>query len=178
VPSMADGGPPIDPKELRPLHYSAGLCLHACQQLEYDLKYLVWLAATARIANFTSEEATDLIEGRNRKTLGQVLSLLRQRGVRFSPSGEADLARGLAERNRFVHGFLIEQAESIIDPRIRPGVVREIRAIRKAVLQADSFLRLFIPGLQAATGLEPATFEAELAAEARALNATVGDAGS
>ena len=175
---MAEAGPPIDPKELRPLYYVAGLCLQACQQFEYDLKYLVWLAATARIAAFTPEEATDLIEGRNKKTLGQVLSLLRQRGVTFSPGGEADLARGLDERNRFVHGFLIEQTESIIDPRLRPGVRREIRAIRKAVRRADSFLRLFIPGLQAATGLEPATFEAELAAEVRALNGSISDAES
>ena len=61
--------PPIDPKELKPLMYWAGLSLHACQQFEYNIKFLLIVMAETGFGKISMLAAVPIIEEQDKKTL-------------------------------------------------------------------------------------------------------------
>ena len=63
-------------------------------------------------------EAIAIIENENKKTLGQVLTLLRER-VKLSDGWADNLTRGLDARNRFVHLTLCGNERTRTGPRRR-----------------------------------------------------------
>jgi hypothetical protein len=166
---------PIDPKTLKPIMYWAGLTLHACQGLEYGLKVLLVAMAELGFGGFAVGEATDIIEDRTKRTLGQVLRTLQQ-SVRISDGWRTTLEQALAARNRFVHGFLIESVERMADPATRPDVLADIKRIRSTVLEGDRTLRQMLETIFAYGGSDFGTLMAEVDAEVRRLN-TAGEAG-
>ena len=164
----------IDPEHLKPLFYWAGLTLHACQQLEYGAKLLVVTMAELGFGGFKLADAIAIIEDEKKKTLGEVLRYLRQR-VTLSDGWVASLEQGLDARNRFIHGFLIDSAERIVDPSTRPDVVRDVKEIRKLVLSADSAVRQILETLHTYSGVEWQRQQQQWAAEVRAMNEAPGE---
>ena len=82
--------------------YWLGLTFHTCHQLEYGVKTVLVTMAGMGFGGLDLAEAIAIIENENKKTLGQVLTLLRER-VKLSDGWADNLTRGLDARNRFVH---------------------------------------------------------------------------
>jgi hypothetical protein len=99
--------PPIDPEVLKPYFYWLGLTFYSCHQLEYGVKTVLVTIADMGFGGFDLGEMIAIIEDEKKKTLGQVIELLRQR-IRLSDGWANSLATGLDARNRFVHRFLSE----------------------------------------------------------------------
>jgi hypothetical protein len=167
---MTEKSHPIDPEDLRDLYYWSGLCLQQAQTIEYGLKLLLWTLSSIGMQGVSLSDATDIIEDRNKKTMGQALTLLRKHG-RFDSPSEKLLLDALRARNTFIHGFLIESVERVMDPELRPGVVAEIKALRKTIRAGDKVVREFIAELHRSAGLDPDETQAEFEEELRSLNA-------
>lgn len=167
--TMPDTKPPIGPKELKPLMYWAGLSLHACQQFEYGIKFLLVVMAETGFAKVAMPDAVAVIENRDRKTLGQLLKLLK-RTVTISDGWLDALEGGLSARNNIIHRFLIENTDRIVDPETRPGAVAELKKLRKLVLAGDRAVREMIETVYASRGIDWQAMEHSFREEARALN--------
>lgn len=69
---------PINPEDFKPIMYWSGLTLHACQQIEYGLKLILVTMAASGFGNFDPEDAIAIIEDEKKRTLGQVLGILKR----------------------------------------------------------------------------------------------------
>jgi len=163
--------PPIEPDELKPLFYWAGLALFACQRLEYGVKVLLVAMADFGFGGFRLDDAIAIIEDEKKKTLGQILLDLQKR-VKISEGSTASLEEGLKSRNRFIHGFLTDSTERITNPAQRDEVVADIKAIRKQVLAGDCAVRQILEALFAWRGLDWNKLHEQCANEVRAMNAS------
>ena len=117
-------------------------------------------------------EMTAIIEDEKKKTLGQALELLRQRG-RMSDGWTNSLAAGLDARNRFVHRFLSEVHERVLNPSTRGDVIAEVKAIRRVILEADRAVQQILETLFSHAGLDWPQLLSQLAEEVRAMNEPV-----
>lgn len=160
--------PPIDPNELKPLFYWAGLTLHGCQLLEYGVKVLLVTMGELGFGGFRLDEAISIIEDERKKTLGQVLRCIRER-VTFSEGWASSLEEGLRSRNRFIHGFLSDSTERIVDPATRAQVITDIKAIRLTVLSADKSVRQILETLFVYAGLNWDNLNQQWTDEVRAI---------
>jgi hypothetical protein len=161
--------PPINPEELKRLYYLCGLTLSMAQQIEYGFKYVLWLLTDRGVIKFDPERATDLMEGRAKLTLGQVLKVLGEH-VSFGDEVAEIFKTALDARNRFVHSFLIDHTDEIADPATRDGVITEIKGIRKCMLEGDKVIQVAIAELLRAYGLDFDSFQKQFADEIRAKN--------
>ena len=144
--------PVVDPEQLKPFFYWAGLTLHACQQLEYGAKVLLVTMADLGFDGFELADAVAIIEDQKKKTLGEILRHLRQR-VTLGDGCAASLEQGLHARNRFIHGFLTSH-RGRGDPLTRNDVIADIKAIRRVVLSADGAVRQILESLYTYAGLD------------------------
>jgi hypothetical protein len=167
---MVSTAPPIDPEDLKPIMYMAGLSLHACQQFEYAVKFLLFNIASAGLGSTSVEEAVAIIEDEKKKTLGQLLSLLRQH-VAIGAEVSASLEAGLDARNEIAHRFLAENGERMADPATRPAVLVELKRLRKKVLAGDAAVREIVRLVLSLRGIDIDAFTHEFHEELRAPNA-------
>lgn len=165
---------PIDPEQLKPFFYWAGLTLHACQQLEYGAKVLLVTMAELGFGGFEVADAVAIIEDEKKKTLGEVLRHLRQR-VPLGDGWAASLEEGLYARNRFIHGFLTNSIERVADPSTRNDVIADMKAIRRVVLSADGAVRQILETLYTYSGLDWQHLNQQWAEEVRAMNELPGE---
>jgi hypothetical protein len=161
--------PPIGPSDLKPLMYWAGLSLHACQQLEYSVKFLLVVMAEVGFGGISMREAVAIIEDQDKKTLGQLLNLLKQR-VTISKGWSSALQAGLEARNEVIHRFLIENVERTVDPITRPEVLAALKQLRKTVLAGDQAVREIIETLSPLLPFDFAAMTRRLDEEVRARN--------
>ncbi|MBI2918371.1 MAG: hypothetical protein HYY01_10310 [Chloroflexi bacterium] len=165
---------PIDPDDLKPLFYWAGLTLHACQQLEHGTKVLLVTMAEFGFGGFRLDDAIAIIEDEQKKTLGQILEHLQQR-VKISEGWSTSLKEGLRSRNRFIHGFLTDSIERVVDPATRDEVIADVKAIRRVVLDGDHAVRQMLETLFAYGGLDWKRLNEQWADEVRAMNRPAND---
>ncbi len=161
--------PPIDPEALKPYFYWLGLAFHSCHQLEYGVKTVLVTMADMGLGGFDLGEMIAIIEDEKKKTLGQVLKLLRER-VSLSDGWENSLTTGLESRNRFVHRFLSEVDERVANPSTRADVITEVKAIRRVVLKADRIVQQILEALYDHAGLNWQQLRAQWAEDIRAMN--------
>jgi uncharacterized protein YutE (UPF0331/DUF86 family) len=161
---------PIDPEDLKPYFYWVGLTFYSCHQLEYGVKTVLVTMADMGLGGFDVAEMIAVIEDEKKKTLGQVLTLLRQR-VTLSDGWATSLSKGLDARNRFVHRFLSEASDRVASPSTRPEVIAELKAIRKVVLEADRATQQILETLYAHVGLDWHQLRAQCVEDVRAMNA-------
>lgn len=152
---------PISPEDLREFFYRCGLTLAAAQRLEYGLKFLLWLLADRGLIDVTRDEATAIIEDTAKKTTGQVLRLL-DRHVTLDADERNCVEEALAARNCFVHHFVIDSGEALVDPRAREAKVTEVKEMRRLLLKADEIFRAKIAPLFDAYGLNWEAFNERL----------------
>lgn len=161
---------PINPEDLKRLHYWSGLALLTAQHLEYGFKYLLWMLAERGIIAFDPESATDLMENRAKLTLGQLLKTLGEH-VTITDEVAEPFKKALDARNRFIHGFLVDRTDEIADPLKRNGVIREIKEIRATMLDGQEIIQNGIRQLIRLYGVELDDLQRQLHDEIRALNA-------
>jgi uncharacterized protein YutE (UPF0331/DUF86 family) len=161
--------PPIDPESLKPYFYWLGLTFHSCHQLEYGVKTVLVTMADMGFRDFDLGEMIAIIEDEKKKTLGQVLELLRQR-VRLSDEWANSLTTDLDARNRFVHRFLSEVDDRVANPSTRADVIAEVKAIRKVVLEADRAVQQILETLYNHAGLNWQELRSKWAEDIRARN--------
>jgi len=166
--------PPIEPEKLKPLFYWAGLTLHACQQLEYGAKVLLVTMAELRFGGFQLPDAIAIIEDEQKKTLGQILRKLRQR-VDISEGWITSLEEALRSRNRFIHGFLTDSIERVVNPATRDEVIADVKAIRRTVLDGDRAVSQMLETLFAYGGLDWEQLNEQWADEIRTMNCPAHD---
>ena len=162
--------PPIDPEDLRPYFYWLGLTFHTCHQLEYGVKTVLVTMADMGFDGFDLGEMIAIIEDEKKKTLGQVIELLRRR-VTLRDGWAITLTTGLEARNRFVHRFLSEVNGRVADPSTRADVIAEVKAIRKVVLEADGTVQQILEALYDHAGLNWQELRAKWAEDIRKINA-------
>jgi hypothetical protein len=161
--------PPIDPEALKPYFYWLGLTFHSCHQLEYGVKTVLVTMADIGFGGFELNETIAIIEDEKKKTLGQVLQLLRQR-VSLSDEWADSLNRGLEARNRFVHRFLSEVDDRLANPSTRGDVIAEVKAIRRVVLESDRVVQQILETLYDHAGLNWQELRSQWAEDVRAMN--------
>lgn len=161
--------PPIDPETLKPYFYWLGLAFHSCHQLEYGVKTVLVTMADMGLGGFELGEMIAIIEDEKKKTLGQVLQLLRQR-VSLSDQWADSLTTGLDARNRFVHRFLSEVDDRLANPSSRGDVIAEVKAIRRVVLEADRVVQQILEALYDHAGLNWQELRSQWAEDIRAMN--------
>jgi hypothetical protein len=166
-PAMEDR--PIDPEVLRTYFYWLGLTFHSRHQLEYGVKTVLVTMADMGFGGCDLSEMIAIIEDDKKKTLGQVLDLLRQR-VTLSEGWANSPSIGLEARNRFVHRFLSEVDDRVADPNTRADVITEIKAIRALVLQADRAVQQILETLFEHAGLNWQALRSEQAEHIRKMN--------
>ena len=159
----------IDWKLLQPFFYWAGVCLYRCQVFEYGLRYLIYLLVRNGMSRVTPEQALSTIELRDKKTAGQLFGWMKDSGVKVDPESEEAIRTGLAARNEFIHGFLVNN-DAMPDPEKRAALIKEMRGLRKKVEAADAKLRLFVGMLEKVMGFDSEASLKELREEARRLN--------
>jgi hypothetical protein len=161
--------PPIHPTELERLHRWCGIALMTAQQIEYGVKYLLWMLSERGIIQYDPDRATNLMEGRSKLTLGQVMKVLGEH-VTISDDVAETFRRALEARNRFIHGFLVDRTELIADPSTREGVIDEIKAIRRCMLDGDKVIQTGVSQLMKLYGVDFDKFQKDLMDEVRAQN--------
>lgn len=166
---MSDTKPPIDPKDLKPLMYWAGLSFQACQQFEYGIKLLLVVMAETGFGKTSMPEAVAIIEDQHKKTLGQLLRLLKEK-VTISEGWSAVLEAGLDARNNIIHQFLLDNTERIVDPGTRPAVLADLKQLRNSVLAGDQTAREIIKMIYAYQGIDFAEMNRGFWEEVQALN--------
>jgi hypothetical protein len=142
---------------------TAGRSLYACQQLEYGLKVVMYMVGAAGLASIPAVQASAVVEGRAPKTLGQVFAAIRKH-VTLSDGWTELIETGVAARNTIIHGFLVHNAERLIEPESRSVVIGELKVLRAQVLAADSAVRQILETLYSVLGirLDDLFLEAEL----------------
>ncbi len=164
----------VDPEELKPIMYFAGLSLHACQQIEYSLKFLLFNMASAGIGSTTVEQAVAIIEDQDKRTLGQLLALLRQH-VTIEERVAVSLASALEARNEVAHRFLVSNTQRIADPAQRPVVLNELKQLRNRILAGDGSVREIVNMVLAFRGIDIQELTKQFTEELSALNASKAD---
>ena len=127
-------------ERLQPVYFEAGATLYAAQVLEYGLKLLIFLLSHQRRVSMEYDEAERILDGNDKKTLGQLLSVLAREGV-LTEAAQTSLNQAVEPRNRFVHTFLTDNAYRFLEGRERDAVIAEIRAVRRLMQQADADVR-------------------------------------
>lgn len=143
----------MNQKGFESIFYWSGLTLHACQQLEFGLKVVLVAMAEAGFGDFAHEDVIAIVEDEKKRTLGQVLSSLKRK-VRISDGWLNALERALEVRNRFIHGYLVDEAENIVNPVTRGDVLDEIKSFRRAILSGDTVVRQILETMLEFQGID------------------------
>ena len=147
---------------LQPLYFEAGAALHDCQGFEYGIALLLFYFGRWGTNGIDPSKISLILDNKDKKTAGQLISLLKQR-LEVSNGIEAALDKALSARNLLIHRVFIDNVERIPDAQTRAVLVKEIRALRRTVRQADAMLRPFIMGLgEVLDGVDAKVFEAEV----------------
>ena len=125
---------------LAPLYFEAGAGLYDSQTLEYGISLLLFLLSDRGLIEFAVDDARAIIEGEKKKTIGQVLHIVKQH-VTISSEWDATIQEGLQGRNRLVHGYLINNIENFLEEDKREQLIKEVRAMRRAIQAADKAVR-------------------------------------
>lgn len=133
-------------KALRDLYFEAGAGLFDCQHFEYGIKVLIYVLSQQQFWSYDLHAAEKILEGRSKKTLGALIQILRDQGF-LDEDIEKLLTDALAARNNLIHNYLSDNAERMILEMERKQMVREIRAFRRVIQQADRAIGKVIEGM-------------------------------
>jgi len=116
-----------DPKEL---YAFFGLASYNVQLLEQGITNLLVGLRITRRETPTWDEVSKLYDTADRKTLGQMLSSVRQLSP-FDPKLENRIDEALKKRNYLMHCFFVEHAEDLLS---EPGKRKMIDELRKTIV--------------------------------------------
>jgi len=149
---------------LRPLMFEAGAALLDCQHMEHGLALLLFHLSRLGFTVLTPEETFRIMDNQDKKTLGQLIHLLKKHTT-VSPGIETALAEGLSARNIIVHRVLADNVEMFPKPETRAQLIKEVRRLRRKVRDADKILNPFIEAFSAALdGVQREKMEEEIKA--------------
>ena len=94
-----------------------------------------------------------------RKTLGALIVSLRNSGLRVPADLQGDLGRSLDQRNRLVHSFFRERAESWFQPDGRRAMAEELGQMREQFRKTDRALHEVTESLRKARGIPDSVVE-------------------
>lgn len=156
-------------KILGPLYLQAGAALFDCQSFEYAIALLLFHFSRLGVGGLNSNKLMAILENDDKKTLGQLIFMLRQ-NLKVSDGIEEALSDALSSRNNLIHRFLVDNVEKFIEEDDRQQLIKEIRQLRRKIQKADKMLRPFISAFgEAMDGFNIAEFHAE--AKSRFLSA-------
>lgn len=141
---------------LEPLLLAAGAGLLDCQRFEYGLGLLLLYLGRLGGDNVSVDRTRAILDGDERSTAGQLLSLVRKK-LEISPEASEILSRGLRSRNRLIHRFLIQNFGRLMEAQGRKEVASELDSLRVDVQAAEHLLRPLVGKL--AAQLDGLTFE-------------------
>jgi hypothetical protein len=171
---MAEKVEPAVADLFRDVYHAAGHCLAVAQALEFDLKFLLWVLASAHVIAIPLESAVAMMEGQDKQTLGQLLRTV-QKHVPFSAQDEVVLKKALSTRNAFIHGYLSDHAEQLVSPDGRAGMIAEVKAMRRAIAEGEKVVRRLIDELLNSFGFDPSAAQTGLLDEMRRLSVAASD---
>ncbi len=151
-------------RETREVYALAGLALYCAQCLEHETVNALALLALLRRrlskpATTPQEEteyesyADSVWDQAFRKTLGGLVQSLRKSGLRVPIDLEDDLRRSLDARNRLVHSYFRDRAESWFTPAGRRVMADELAATREQFTRTDRALHELTQPIRAARGI-------------------------
>lgn len=126
----------LDPEEFRDLTQAAGSTLVVSQSFENGMKLILYCLCEKKIIDFSLEKALEIIEYRQRKTLGQIFGVVKHK-LNVNESDLGVLNDAVERRNYFIHSIIHENITRIINPSSRIDVITEILEIRSLLLTAD-----------------------------------------
>jgi hypothetical protein len=148
---------------LQPLFFEAGAALMDCQTLEYGVALLLYHFALHGISGLDLKALARVMENQDKKTLGQLVSMLKK-SVKISSGIEDALKEGLDARNLIIHRILADNVESFPYPEKRRALIKEIRRLRRKIGAADEILRPFIMYFSSLVGVDQDKMEKEVRA--------------
>jgi hypothetical protein len=131
--------PQIRPAECTSLMDAAGAALLACQALEDRVKQWLFILAQKELIETAPDRATEILEGRDKKSLGQIIGILHADG---GVTDEA-LQNALVARNELIHHFFQKNSARMEAPFVQPDTLRDFRALLDAVLWAEQTVSIW-----------------------------------
>lgn len=134
---------------LAPLLFEAGAALLDCQGFEYSMGLLLFHFSRLGAEGLNPNRLFAIMEDRDKKTAGQLLSMIRKH---CGPSTEiiTALEEGLHARNHLVHRILIYNIERFADQKQRQEVIAAIRDLRSKIQKAAMTINPFVKTLSLA----------------------------
>jgi hypothetical protein len=114
---------------LDPIYLEAGNALYDCQQFEYTVAYLLFQLSRIGIPDIDKSSIKLILDGDSKKTAGQLVKMLKCH-VSLGSDIDNTLEKALADRNYFIHKFLIKNVERMFSHIERPKLVLELQSLR------------------------------------------------
>ncbi len=125
--------PQIKPAECASLMDAAGAALLASQALEDRVKHWLFVLAQEGLSDTDPNRATEILEGRDKKSLGQIIGILHADGG----VDDKALQDALGARNELIHHFFQKNCARMEDPSTQAEALREFTALLDLVLWAE-----------------------------------------
>lgn len=138
---------------LNPLYFEAGAGLYDSQVFEFGLCQLLLSLTVQGLIEFDVDMAINIADDRKKKTIGQVLTLIKKQ-VEFSSGWEATLIEAINARNALIHRFLVNNSTRMIVETEREALVRDIRNLRMQIQAGDKIVRNILMALYGRVGLD------------------------
>lgn len=138
-------------QEGREIYAFAGLALYHAQTLEHEIVNALGLGEIIRLWKVrvpkSNGELTDyrtrvdeIWDEKYERTLGQLLTSLRQSGIAIAAGLDLLLRESLETRNRLVHRYFRERAQAWFDAAGRRSMAKELTAMSELFRNADTAL--------------------------------------
>ena len=151
-------------REAREVYAWAGLALYSAQCLEHEIVNTLGLVKIVPIFRakrpMTRDEITQyqaevdhIWDEEFQKTLGILVSSLNGSGIKIPASLDSDLRESLRLRNRLVHRYFRERAETWFSSGERRSIAEELRAMQEQFVKTDGALHQITSKLRNAVGM-------------------------
>lgn len=128
---------------LQPILIELGAGLIDGQIFEYTLKYFLYLLSKLGIEKIDYTLTIDLLEGKDKKTLGKLIEILKT-SISMSDNIILNLTNALNARNYLIHNYYNENAERFAISNEYKNIKKEIISLRQKIQYGSQDLEPFI----------------------------------
>ena len=130
------------------LYRTAGEAVHMGQALELNLTVLIELLNRGYDANI---ETREIVLEDNKRTLGQLIALLKKRGS-ASPETSQALTEALEARNYIAHHFFLRVVDAFHEPKANAAALELLNTKLKQVMVGTAITQAFVEGFTQSLG--------------------------
>jgi hypothetical protein len=154
--------PEPDSAEVKEVFAYFGLCAYYSQVLEQGITNLAVGLRLRGVASLSSRDVDELFGVMGKKTMGQLLSAVREH-ISVSPDLDSALVAALKDRNHIAHRYFVVHDIDFASIAGRSEMIAELRDITRRLQAADRKLEAITDELWESLGLTQEVVEQEFA---------------